>query len=70
MKVLVMAGYNKKTPIYVEAVPVLIADQNKNGKILKSKDDDLFFVQRKNNEGEDIPAYKFSTLSEALKFLK
>lgn len=71
MKVLVMVGYNKqKTPLYVESIPVFIADINKNGRILKSEDDDLFFIKRKDNDGDELPAYKFSTLNEALKFLK
>jgi len=53
---------------FVLATEVRLADPSKVGTVYRH--DGLFLVVREDSEGNELPAYKFPTLTEALKFVK
>lgn len=53
---------------FILATEVRLADPSKIGTVYRHEG--LFLVVREDAEGNELPAYKFPTLREALKFVK
>lgn len=53
---------------WIVATEVRLADPAKIGTVYKH--DGVFLVVREDDHGNELPAYKFPTLREALKFVK
>ena len=53
---------------FILATEVRLADPSKTGTVYRY--DGVFLVVREGDNGNELPAYKFPTLREALKFVK
>lgn len=65
-QILIQENNGKKE--FVIATEVRLADPSKIGTVYRH--DGVFLVVREDSEGNELPAYKFPTLREALKFVK